>query len=143
MPKITIDQAIEIARLEYRPSVSRNLQIHGYHNHADKFGDLKAYGSDAPKIKALAKKNARMEKKLPIDSVLYAEVVWTVQNEMVRTVEDFLARRRRILFLDARAAMDMAPVVAKLIASQLKKRRAWQKQQVKSFVEKAAHYIVQ
>ena len=101
------------------------------------------YGSDANKIKALAKKHARMDKKLPKDSVLYAEVVWTVQNEMVRTIEDFLARRRRILFLDARAAMDMAHVVAKLIASQLKKRKAWQNQQVKSFREKAANYIVQ
>jgi len=142
MAEETIDAAIEIAQLDYQPSVSQNLQIHGYHNHAHKFGALKMYGSDAPEIRALAKKHARRDKKLPADVFLHAEVVWTVQNEMVRTIEDFLARRRRVLFLDARAAMDMAPVVAKLIASQLKKRKSWQKQQVKTFLEKAANYIV-
>jgi len=142
MAEETVDAAIEIAQLEHQPSVSKNLQIHGYHNHPEKFGDLKMYGSDAPKIRALAKKYTRTDKKLPADPFLHAEVVWTVQHEMVRTVEDFLARRRRVLFLDARAAMDMAPVVAKLVASQLKKRKSWQKQQVKTFLEKAANYIV-
>ena len=36
-------------------------------------------------------------------------------------IEDVLARRTRALFLDARAAMDMAPAVAHLMAKELKK----------------------
>ena len=40
------------------------------------------------------------------------EVVWAARYEMARTVEDVLARRTRALFLDARAAIEAAPVVA-------------------------------
>lgn len=42
-----------------------------------------------------------------------------VRDEMARTVEDVLARRTRTLFLDARAAIAMAPEVAALIAREL------------------------
>jgi len=38
--------------------------------------------------------------------------------------------------------MDLAPVVAKLIASELKKKKAWQEEQVKSFLEKASNYVI-
>jgi glycerol-3-phosphate dehydrogenase len=61
---------------------------------------------------------------------------------MARTVEDFLARRRRVLFLNARLAIAMAPAVAKLMAKLLKKRGRWRTQQVTSFEETAKKYIV-
>ena len=47
------------------------------------------------------------------------EVIWAVRHEMARTVEDVLARRTRALFLNARAALEMAPVVADLMALEL------------------------
>ena len=70
------------------------------------------------------------------------EVVWCVRNEMARTVEDFLARRTRVLFLDANAAIEMAPAVAKLMAKELKKNRKWVKEQVESFNEVAKKYLI-
>ena len=45
-----------------------------------------------------------------------AEVVWAAREEMARTVEDVLARHTRALFLNARAAVEMAPQVAALMA---------------------------
>lgn len=39
---------------------------------------------------------------------LLAEVIWAVRYEMARTVDDVLARRVRLLFLDARAAIQSA-----------------------------------
>jgi len=39
---------------------------------------------------------------------------------MARTVEDILARRMRALFLDARAAIDMAGPVANLMRTELR-----------------------
>ena len=51
------------------------------------------------------------------------EVVWAARNEMARTVEDVLARRTRALFLDARAAMEAAPAVARLLAKELEPKR--------------------
>ena len=41
-----------------------------------------------------------------------AEVAWLADHAWARTVEDVLARRSRLLFLDAKAAMDAAPAVA-------------------------------
>jgi len=142
MAEETIDQAIVVAQLEYQPSVSKTLQIHGYHNHADRFGKLEDYGSDALEIQNLVKKDPRLGEPLYNDSILCAEVVWAVNNEMARTVEDFLARRRRILFLDARASLEMAPAVAKLMATELKKGTKWQKSQIESFRKTANNYLV-
>ncbi len=133
MAEETLDHAIEIAHLGYRLPVTRHLRIHGYHNHADEFGDLKAYGSDALEIQALVKKNRRLGETLPDTSILKAEVVWSVRHEMARTVEDFLGRRRRTLFLNARAALDAAPEVAKIMARELGRGIFWKKQQLRAF----------
>ncbi|KAF0123214.1 MAG: glycerol-3-phosphate dehydrogenase [bacterium] len=142
MAEETIDQAIVVAQLEYQPSVSKTLQIHGYHNHADRFGKLEDYGSDAIEIQNLVKKEPSLGEPLHNDSIICAEVVWAVNNEMARTVEDFLARRRRILFLDARASLETAPAVAKLMATELKKGTKWQKSQIESFRKTANNYLI-
>ena len=84
----------------------------------------------------------RPEKTLPGSDILLAEVEWAVENEMARTVEDFLARRRRALFLDARAAVAMAPTVAERMAKLLGKGRKWRKQQIASFGETAGRFLV-
>jgi glycerol-3-phosphate dehydrogenase len=60
---------------------------------------------------------------------------------MARTVEDVLARRMRALFIDARAAFDMAPSVAALLAKELGRDEAWQKEQLCSFRELASGYL--
>jgi hypothetical protein len=48
-----------------------------------------------------------------------AMVRFAARFEYARTVEDVLARRSRLLFLDARKAIDMAP------ASQASCRKSW------------------
>ncbi len=73
---------------------------------------------------------------------LGAEVIWAVRKEMARTVEDFLARRIRLLLLDARASIKAAPVVAKLMAGELKKGRKWRRDQVNSYTKLAEEYYL-
>jgi len=65
-----------------------------------------------------------------------------VQNEMAQTVEDVLARRLRALFLDAQAAIDMAPAVAAIMAAEMNKDITWQQKQVKDFMQVAQHYLL-
>jgi glycerol-3-phosphate dehydrogenase len=142
MAQETVDQAIAVARLNHRPSVTETLQIHGYHHHADQFGDLKEYGTDALEIARLIKNEPVLGAPLPGGSIVRGEVIWAVKAEMARTVEDFLARRRRVLFLDARVAMNMAPVVAELMAEELKKGKDWQKDQIESFRKTARKYLL-
>ena len=71
-----------------------------------------------------------------------AEVVWAVREEMARTVEDVLARRTRALFLNARAAIEMAPRVAELMAGELKCDSAWPQREVAQFNQVASGYCV-
>ena len=46
-------------------------------------------------------------------------VRFAVRYEYARTVEDVLARRSRLLFLDARLAASVAPRVADILAQEL------------------------
>jgi glycerol-3-phosphate dehydrogenase len=60
---------------------------------------------------------------------------------MARTLEDVLARRTRALFLNAKAAIAMAPEVARIMAAELKRDQTWAQQQVGSFTALAAQYL--
>jgi len=71
-----------------------------------------------------------------------AEVVWAAREEMARSVEDVLARRTRALFLNARAAIQMAPRVAQILAKELGRDQQWQENQIQLFEELAKGYLV-
>ena len=71
-----------------------------------------------------------------------AEVIWAVRNEMARTVADVLARRTRALFLNATAAVEMAPRVAALMARELGRDESWAVVQMREFAESARTYQV-
>jgi len=61
-----------------------------------------------------------------------------VRVEMARTVEDFLARRCRALFLNTKAATEMAPEVARLMAAELGEGAEWQRRQIAAFAVTAS-----
>jgi glycerol-3-phosphate dehydrogenase len=66
---------------------------------------------------------------------------WFARQEMARTVEDVLARRTRLLFLDARAALAKAPQVARELAEELGREEAWKRSQLASFNQTASHFM--
>ena len=61
---------------------------------------------------------------------------------MALTVEDVLARRTRLLFLDAYAAIEAAPLVAEAMAAVMQKDKSWINEQVASFTELAKQYCL-
>jgi glycerol-3-phosphate dehydrogenase len=61
---------------------------------------------------------------------------------MAITVEDFLARRIRLLFLDAKAAIEMVDLVAVLMANELHKDSNWVLSQKHSFETLAQQYLL-
>ncbi len=69
------------------------------------------------------------------------EVVWAARFEMARTVEDVLARRTRALFLDARAAMEAAPIVADVLAKELGRSKDWCDKDLQDFRTVAQGYV--
>ncbi|HSZ35025.1 MAG TPA: glycerol-3-phosphate dehydrogenase/oxidase [Puia sp.] len=143
MAEDTVDMAIKTANLPYKKSITQTLSLHGSRDSVEWTDSFFVYGSDALEVKALVKENA--EWKETLDSRLPyigAEVIWATRFEMARTIEDVLARRTRALFLDARAAIAMAPKVAGLMAKELNRNEDWEKEQVISFLSVAKNYIL-
>lgn len=142
MAEDTIDEAISIGKLKKNPCKTQDLKIHGFKNPGENSDYLDIYGSDSTSIQDLASKVPELNEKLhPAFPHIKAEVVWVVRNEMAMTVEDVLARRLRILFLNGKVAMEMAPAVAKLMAAELNYDKAWQEEQIMKFKEVAQNYI--
>jgi glycerol-3-phosphate dehydrogenase len=138
-----VDHAATLAKLDERPCVTKTLAIHGHVENPEQFGDLRYYGSDAVAIQELMDGDAKLRRQLhPALPIYAAQVVWAARHEMARTVDDVLARRTRALFLNAKAAIDMSPDVAALLASELGRDQAWADDQIAQFKALAAHYQV-
>lgn len=143
MGQDTIDKACSLAQLTERPSITESLPIHGYTSEIDLTDHFYVYGSDAKAIKALIDENPELGVKLH-DRLDFtrAEIVWACRQEMALTLDDMLSRRVRALFLDARAAEEMAPEVAEIMAKELGKDETWKKEQVESFTQQAKRYYL-
>lgn len=143
MAEDCVNQAATLAQLSEKPCVTRDLPIHGHLRRTARLGSLAVYGSDATKLQQFIRADASLGERLhPALPYCGAEVVWAVREEMARTVEDVLARRTRALFLNARAAIAMAPRVAELMARELKRDTAWQEEQIAAFTKVATQYAV-
>ena len=144
MAEDTVDKAIELNLLEKKACVTKKFRIHGYQLNPDLNNHLYIYGSDIQAIKTLMQSDPAMAEKLhPKYDYTVAEVVWAVREEMALNVEDILARRVRLLFLDARVAAEVAPKVARIVAKELGYDQAWIDGQVKEFTDLAGHYILE
>ena len=142
MAEDCVNQAAVLARLPEEPSATGHLNIHGFHKYSERFGTLADYGSDAPEILELISSDDSLGKTLhPALPYCRAEVLWAVRSEMARNVEDVLARRTRALFLNARAAIEMASLVADLMANELGHEQRWITDQVSGFTKTALGYL--
>jgi glycerol-3-phosphate dehydrogenase len=142
MAEDAVDAAETLGDLEPEPCLTSELNIHGYHQHAERHGPLSVYGSDARRILDLADETKAWGDKIhPRLDLLGAEVIWACREEMARTVDDVLARRTRSLVFDARAALEAAPGVASLMAQELARDEAWIAEQIHAFAEIAQGHL--
>ncbi|MCC7306084.1 MAG: glycerol-3-phosphate dehydrogenase/oxidase [Acidobacteria bacterium] len=118
MAEDAVDKAIEIGGLEQTPCRTADLPIQPP-NGTDENGE-------------------RLHPMLPYT---HDDVVRAVRDEMAQTVEDVLARRTRALFLNARAAVEMAPVVASIMAEEMGFGNDWIESQAEQFHRTAAAYL--
>lgn len=143
MAEDCVDHAAILAHLQERPCITKELRIHGYHRHAEKFGGLAGYGSDAvfleERLLTQPELSRPLHEALPI---LGAQIVWAVRREMARTLDDVLARRTRALYLNVKAAREMAPTVAKLMADEMGRDQGWIANQLQEFERIACRFDV-
>ncbi len=143
MAEDTIDRAIKLGKLEKRKCRTRTLRIHGYRPDPDLSDHMYVYGSDEPAIAELIEQNPALGERLSEKyGYTAAEVVWAVREEMARTVEDVLARRVRMLFVDAREAQAAARRTAEIMAAECGHDEAWIEAQTEAFTKISNNYIV-
>lgn len=142
MAEHTVDKAVQHAVLKWADCKTKNLRLHGWVTKNDNSW-LSIYGSDAVLIKKMMEEDISLQEKLhPQYPYSKAEIKWMIKNEMAITVEDILARRIRLLFLDAKAAIEAAPAVAKIMAGEMDKDEIWVHNQINTFKNLAAGYLL-
>ena len=147
MAQDLVDKAARVAGLDKRPCVTERLAIQDGPFAPGPSGApvpelLRIYGARLSDLQALEASDPELSRplhpKFPFRAV---HVVWAVRHEMARTVEDVLARRLRLLFLDAQAALDTAPLVARIMARELNRADDWRILQEKAFRDTARTYL--
>ena len=142
MARDAVDNAVFVGGLSPRPCITENLRIHGWTDRVDTADPLHTYGSDAQRIRGLMGDDPSLAQPLHPDfPFTRAEVVWACRHELAARVEDVLARRLRLLFLDARVAMEITRAVAEIMARELGRDKAWVEDEVESFLSLAEGYL--
>jgi glycerol-3-phosphate dehydrogenase len=130
MAEDAVDNAVFITKQEKRTCITRTLPVG---NVAERLQQIEKLMMDEPLL------GERIHRSYPYQK---AEIVYAVRHEMAVTLEDVLARRTRLLFLDAAAAIEVAPAVAATMAKERVKDENWEKEQVNSFSTLAKQYLL-
>lgn len=145
MAEDVVDEIIANFNFKEVPSATKALSLHGNITEKESVPEnhLYIYGSEIANFKAFEDQHPELQDKIhPAYPYSKGQVIWSIRYEMARTVEDFLARRIRLLLLDARAAIESAPVVAELMADELQKPKEWEEEQIKQFTAMANNYLL-
>jgi glycerol-3-phosphate dehydrogenase len=144
MGEDAVDKAILLAGLAERKSITENLMIHSYSKSVSLNDPNSVYGSDLESIEEIADEDDRFRGLLSEElQISRAQLIWAIRDEMTRTVEDFLARRTRALFLDARESIRMADEVAAIMANEMGYDEDWIDEQLREFTELAKGYYLE
>jgi glycerol-3-phosphate dehydrogenase len=139
-----LTQAAQVAGLEPEPSVTSELRLHGWSDELDPSDPQSVYGTDIEGLRELIAARPELGELLhPSLPYKRCEVVWGVRHEMARRVEDVLSRRTRALILDARASLEAAPQVARLMAEELGEGEEWIRSEVAAYQQLATRYLLQ
>jgi glycerol-3-phosphate dehydrogenase len=143
MAKDTLDMAAVVGGLTGRPSRTEHLHLHGFPLDPSSCEPFPTHGADATALRTLMGTHRELAELIHPDlPYRWVEVVWAVRYEMARTLADVLSRRLRVLLLDARAAIALAPRTAAIMGRELHWDPAFEAEQVRQFCELARGYLI-
>ncbi len=136
-----VDRVEKELNWKHIDKTTKAVPIHGYATGMNWDDPLYFYGADAMFLRSMIQSapNEWISEKIPFHA---AQVVWAVEHEMARTVEDVLSRRTRVLLLDAKESMRMARSVAIIMSQLLQKDQYWAEEQVNHYNQLAALYTL-
>jgi glycerol-3-phosphate dehydrogenase len=138
MGEDAIDLALKHQPLTDKKSGTEHLQIFGFDAASSWENALHVYGSEQEKLNNYGSLESLSDNVY----ISEAQIRYGVQEEMVFTLEDMLARRTRCLFLDAKETIRIAPKVAEILANELGEDQLWQTEQINQFNQLATNYIL-
>lgn len=130
MAEDAVDNAVFVAKMEKKPCVTRELSIGFYKERQEMLAQI-------------GKEDITYQERLAAPyPYTKADIIYAIRYEMAQTTEDLLARRTRLLFLDAAIAIQLAPVVTALLQKELKQTDAWAATQLTQFTSLAKQYLL-
>ena len=123
MAEDAVDRIVPVARLPMRPCHTADMPL-----------------AAGPEIPDHAADETPLHPRLPVRAT---DIIRAARREMARTVEDVLSRRTRCLYLNARAASEVAPRVAQLLAAELTRDSTWINEQTNAFQSLAVQHLPQ
>jgi glycerol-3-phosphate dehydrogenase len=145
MAEDVVNKAIKLKVLPKAECVTAHLKIHGSQSTTieEQQDHLYIYGSDLSKIIDLQNQNQYYKTQIhPKYPHTIAEVVWAIRFEMARSIDDVLARRVRLLFIDAQAAIESVDIVAQILSDELGKDTTWKENQIVMFNKIAEGFLI-
>jgi glycerol-3-phosphate dehydrogenase len=140
MAEDIINTAQSVGGLPERGCITHNLPVHGYDYNSDWTDPLHVYGVDIDKIIKLDPEgNTSLSKEVHLTK---NQVIWAVREEMAMTVEDVLARRTRVLFLNASESLILAPTVAAIMGKEMGKDSSWIATQIENYTTLTQNYLM-
>lgn len=131
MAEDAVDAAAKEARLQDVTCTTEHVLLLGYED------EKKSWKSrmidERPSLATLLHPNY---------SYTYADVLWSIEFEMARTLDDVLSRRIRILFLNASDTEQIAASVAQFMAKELAKDANWVEEQLEAFQDVLKNYKI-
>ncbi|MDA8917417.1 glycerol-3-phosphate dehydrogenase/oxidase [Flavobacteriaceae bacterium] len=140
MAEDIINTAQSVGGLPERGCITHNLPVHGYDYNSDWTNPLHVYGVDIDKIIKLdLEGNTSLSKEVHLTK---NQVIWAIREEMAMTVEDVLARRTRVLFLNASESLILAPTVAAIMGKEMGKDSSWIATQIENYTTLTQNYLM-
>ena len=137
-----ISAVIEEGRLSPRPCVTEELKLVGWRETEGPLDIESAYGAELDMVLELERAQPELSERIHPDlPYRFSHVVFAARFELAATLSDVLSRRTRALLLDARAALEAAPRVAEVLASELEYDEAWSAHQVQEFTALAQRHL--
>ncbi len=142
MAEDAVNNAVFAAKLDGAKCITKDLPIGDLGAARELAAQLIVADSSMAVFLAPAGTLTDLAQAYPAYDIRVVDVVVAARRKYVRTVEDFLARRSRLLFLDARAAIQLAPSVANILQKELNWTNEERDAQVLSFNQLAQQYII-
>ncbi len=147
MAEDTMKHVVAVGGLDDRPCVTETLRVHGALDRDDpalpEHDPHRMYGADAAIVSEIAASDAALAAPLHAElPYTGADIVFAARHEMANDLDDALSRRTRCLLLDARAASELAPQAARILATELGHDQTWIDHQIEAFQTLATAYTI-